>query len=225
MTLTHANNLLKLLFQNTALANVGDVSGLQPSGAPGNYYISLHTADPSGGDQTTSEANYAGYGRIAVVRSNVGWTVSTNQVSNAATVLFAACTGGSSVITHFGIGSALTTAGNLFYAVPLIPTYFEFTGKSSTNVITAPGHTLLVNDPVEVVSMPNGTLPSGTVTGTIYYVISVSGNDVTISATLGGGILSLSTNGAGAIGKISTLAVSNGITPQFTPGTLVLVMT
>jgi hypothetical protein len=53
------NSLLLLLFNNTAVANVGDATGLRGSTTAGSLYASLHTADPGeAGDQTTSEATY-----------------------------------------------------------------------------------------------------------------------------------------------------------------------
>jgi len=59
MTTAAANALLLLLFNNTAWAVVGDASGLQPSGAAGNLYLSLHTASPGeGGNQSTNEIAY-----------------------------------------------------------------------------------------------------------------------------------------------------------------------
>ena len=117
MSMTNAfeTDLLELLFQNTALANVGDASGLQPSSAAGNMYISLHTGDPGeAGDQTTSECDYTSYARVAVARSGSGWTVSGNNVSNAAAVTFPQCTGGTNTATHFGIGFAASGAGSLY---------------------------------------------------------------------------------------------------------------
>jgi hypothetical protein len=108
--------LLTLYFNNTAHANVGDASGIQPSAGAGSLYISLHTADPDEtGSQTTSEATYTDYDRVAVARSGAGWTISGNNVSNAAAITFPAATGGSSTVTHFGIGSASSGAGNLFF--------------------------------------------------------------------------------------------------------------
>lgn len=108
--------LLTLYFNNTAHANVGDASGLQPSSSAGSFYISLHTGDPGEtGNQTTSEANYTDYARVAVARSGSGWTISGNNVSNAAAVTFPAASGGSNTITHFGIGSASSGTGNLFF--------------------------------------------------------------------------------------------------------------
>lgn len=108
--------LLALYFNNTDHAFVGDTAGLQNSATAGSFYISLHTADPGeAGTQTTSEATYTSYARVAVARSGAGWTVSSANVSNAAAVNFPAATGGTNSITHFGIGSDLTTAGNLFF--------------------------------------------------------------------------------------------------------------
>ncbi|MBA3243242.1 MAG: hypothetical protein H0T60_18635 [Acidobacteria bacterium] len=108
--------LLALYFNNTDHATVGDAAGLQNSVAAGSFYVSLHTADPGEtGSQTTSEAAYTGYARVAVARSAAGWTVAANNASNAAAVTFGACTAGSSTVTHFGIGSDLSAAGNLFF--------------------------------------------------------------------------------------------------------------
>lgn len=114
--------LLNLLFNNTDLANVGDAAGLQNSVAAGSFYVSLHTADPGeAGTQTTSEATYTGYARVAVARSAGGWTISGSNVSNTAAVTFGACTAGSNTITHFGIGSDLSGAGNLFLKGTVTP--------------------------------------------------------------------------------------------------------
>lgn len=108
--------LLALYFNNTDHANIGDAAGLQNSTAAGSFYISLHTADPGeAGSQTTSEATYTSYARVAVARSGAGWTVSGGNVSNAAAVNFPAATGGTNTITHFGIGSDASGVGNLFF--------------------------------------------------------------------------------------------------------------
>lgn len=108
---TSENHLLLLLFNNTTWANVGDATGLVGSGAAGNFYISLHTADPGeAGDQTTSEATYTSYARVAVARTSGGWTVASSTVTNAAAVNFPQATGGSNTLTHFVIGRTSGTA-------------------------------------------------------------------------------------------------------------------
>jgi hypothetical protein len=118
MSMTNAAEaaLLDLVFLNTDWANIGDASGLQNSAAAGSFYISLHTADPGeAGSQTTNEASYTGYARVAVNRTAGGWTRSTSTISNTALVQFAQCTAGSSTVTHFGIGTDSTGAGNLVF--------------------------------------------------------------------------------------------------------------
>jgi hypothetical protein len=116
------NGMLLLFFNNTAFANIGNAGGLQPSGAAGSFYVSLHTADPGeAGDQTTNEIAYTSYARVAVARSGSGFTVTANSVSPAATVTFPAGTGGSGTATHFGIGTASSGAGVLLYKGTVSP--------------------------------------------------------------------------------------------------------
>ena len=106
--------LLNLLFLNTDWANVGDAGGLQNSTAAGSFYVALHTADPGeAGDQTTSEATYTGYARVAVARSGAGWTLASSTMSNAATVQFGECTAGSSTATYFSVGTVSSGAGQI----------------------------------------------------------------------------------------------------------------
>ena len=106
--------LLELIFKNTNFANVGDATGLRGASTAGSFYLSLHTGDPGeAGTQTTNETAYTSYARIAVARSGAGWTVSGNQVSNTALAQFPLCTGGSSTLTHFAIGTDSSGAGTV----------------------------------------------------------------------------------------------------------------
>lgn len=120
---TFENDLLLLLFNNTAIANIGDAGGLRASVAAGSLYWSLHTADPGeAGTAVTSETAYTGYARIAAARSGAGFTVTGNSVSPPAAVDFAECTaspGGS--ITHFGIVNTASGAGKLLYSGTVSP--------------------------------------------------------------------------------------------------------
>lgn len=104
---TFENALLLLLFQNAALANIGNAGGLQPSSAAGSFYVALYSAAPSDSAAGT-EITYTGYARVAVARTSGGWTVTGNQASNAAAVTFGACTAGSVTATHFAICKAGT---------------------------------------------------------------------------------------------------------------------
>lgn len=113
-TNTTEDNILKLIFNATAWGNIADNTATSPAT---NIYISLHTADPGEtGNQTTSEATYTSYARVAVARTTGGFTVSNPTVSNAAAINFPACTGGSNTITHFGIGLAASSTGTLLFS-------------------------------------------------------------------------------------------------------------
>lgn len=111
------SDVLLLLLNNTNIANLGDATGVRGSSTAGSVYISLHTADPGeAGNQTTSEATYTSYARVAVARSSGGWTISgtaPTQAANAAAVNFPACTGGSNTITHFAIGRDSAGTGEI----------------------------------------------------------------------------------------------------------------
>jgi len=114
------NSLLKLIFNGTAIANLADNAASAPLT---NLYVSLHTADPGeAGNQSTSETAYTGYARVAVARTTGGWTVTNNSVSPVANIDFGNCTGGSSsTITYFGVGTASSGAGVLYYSGTVTP--------------------------------------------------------------------------------------------------------
>lgn len=112
-TLT-CNNLLKLLFNAVAWANIADNAASAPAT---NLYLSLHTADPGvGNSQLTNETSYSSYLRIAVARTVGGWTVSTNTAVNAALAQFAQCGVTGATVTHAAIGTASSGAGTVLYA-------------------------------------------------------------------------------------------------------------
>lgn len=100
-------DLLKLIFQNTDLAGIGDASGLQNSATEGSVYIALFTAAPTDSTQGT-ECDYTGYARKAVARNSGGWTVSGNNCSNAAKITFDPCTAGSNTAVAFAVCKAGT---------------------------------------------------------------------------------------------------------------------
>lgn len=64
----------------------------------------------------------AAYARIAVTRAGTGWTVSTNTGTLAATATFAAmASGAGGTVTHFGLGTDSTGAGNLLFFGTVTP--------------------------------------------------------------------------------------------------------
>ena len=100
------NDFQKHIFQNAAIADIGNAAGLPAAGAAGNLYVRLYTSAVAVDDSTIgTECAYTGYVAkgVAVPRTSGGWTVSANSVSNAAAIPFAACTGGSETIRYFAI--------------------------------------------------------------------------------------------------------------------------
>lgn len=119
---TFETEFLAHLFNNADIALVGDATGLRGSATAGSLYVSLHTADPGeAGDQSTSEATFTSYARVAVTRNAGGWTIAGNNASNTAAINFPAATGGSNTITHFGIGTAASGAGKLLFKGTVTP--------------------------------------------------------------------------------------------------------
>lgn len=117
---TYENDLLKLIFQATAIANIADNAAASPLT---NLYVSLHTADPGeSGNQGSSEISYTGYARVAVARTSGGWTVTNNSVRPVANVDFGQMTAGAGgTVTHFAVGTAASGAGKILYKGTVSP--------------------------------------------------------------------------------------------------------
>ena len=116
---TFENDLLKLIFNATAIANIADNASASPLT---NLYVSLHTSDPGeAGTQDTNETTYTGYARIAVARTSGGWTVTANSVSPAADITFGAWTAGAGTITHFAVGVAVSGTTKALYRGTVTP--------------------------------------------------------------------------------------------------------
>lgn len=116
-----ANSFLNLILQAVGITGLATNATTSPNT---NLYLALHTANPGvGGSQTTSEAAYTGYARVAVVRTSSGWTTAASGSSAlAAAVNFPAATGGSETEAYFSIGTAATGAGVVLWAGPISPT-------------------------------------------------------------------------------------------------------
>ena len=116
---TFSSSLLALIFNASAITGLAQNNATSPLT---NLYAALHTADPGAtGNQSTSEATYTGYARVAVSRSTAGWTVTSNSVSPAGTISFPACSGGSNTITNFSIGTASSGTGSILYSGTVSP--------------------------------------------------------------------------------------------------------
>jgi hypothetical protein len=87
--------VLDHLYLNTAIANIGDVSGLPAAATAGDIYVALLTA---GG-----EATYTPYTRQTIARSSSGFSRTGNVMTNVANITFPKCTSGSDTITKIAL--------------------------------------------------------------------------------------------------------------------------
>lgn len=97
------NDVLKMMLQ-----------GIDPSWrANAVMYVALYTADPGeAGTAVTNEADYGGYARVAVTKAS-GWTDGGSIFSNSGLIQFPQCTSGTNALTHFGIVTTPSGAGQL----------------------------------------------------------------------------------------------------------------
>ena len=129
---TFENDLMKLIFNATAIANIADNAAASPLT---NLFVALHTADPGEtGNQTTSEITYTSYARVSVARTSGGWTVTANSVSPVATISFPAGTGGSGTATHASVGTATSGTGKILWSGTVTPNIV--TGNGITPQLT-----------------------------------------------------------------------------------------
>lgn len=126
---TFASDELKLIYNATAIANVADNAGTSPIT---NVYVSLHTADPSSGNQTTNETSYTSYARQAVARTSSGWTVTGASCSPVANIVFPISTGGTPTITNFATGTVVSSTGLVFDAGTVTPNITVSTSVAQT---------------------------------------------------------------------------------------------
>jgi len=125
---TFENDLLKLIFQGSAIANLADNAAASPVAS---LYVALHTADPGeAGNQSTNEVTYTGYTRIAVARTTGGFTITGSSVSPASPINFPAGTGGSGTATYFSIGTLSTGTGKILYSGTITPSITLGSGVS-----------------------------------------------------------------------------------------------
>lgn len=123
---TFENDLLRLIFNATAIGNIADNAATSPLT---QLFVSLHTADVGeAGSQTTNEVAYTGYARVGVNRNSGGFTVTANSVSPAANIDFGACTAGTATATHWAVGTASTGTGKVLYKGAISSTISISTG-------------------------------------------------------------------------------------------------
>ena len=133
------SSVLTLLFQNTNFANAPVIQG---SASAGSFFVSLHTSTGPGqaGTQSTNEAAYTGYARVAVARSSGGWTITGSNpttAENAAAITFAISTSGPESETLAALGQATSGAGEVYFIITLTATLVVNNGITPSFAIDA----------------------------------------------------------------------------------------
>lgn len=121
------NDFLKLILNATTITGLA----VNDTGTPlTNLYLGLHTANPAAaGNQTTSEAGYTLYARVAVARTTGGFTAASAQSSVlVATASFPQASGGTETETYATLGTASTSTGKILYFGQISPTLAVATG-------------------------------------------------------------------------------------------------
>lgn len=223
----HLVAIQKLIYQNIGAANIGDATGLLPAGTAGNFYLGLGSSWAGlAGNQTTGEASYSGYARVAVPRSTGGFAVSAGGIVTlvAAAQFATAGVGATGTLLFWTVGTASSGAGNLVRAGGLGGLAVPCT-MTTADVVTSPDliaqSTGLANgDRVAFWSM-GGTVPAGLTEGTAYYVVSLSGNTFSVSTTLGGGAVDITAAGGCFVQRLTPVTLAENVRPELTPSTTI----
>lgn len=118
---TFEQDLLSLSLAGKPISSWAATSGTT------SLWASLHTADPSSGDQTTNEVGLTGYTRVKLDRStgSSGFTVGGSGPASAqfnTTVSFPQLTSTSTgTATHFAVGHSSAGAGKQYYTGTISP--------------------------------------------------------------------------------------------------------
>jgi hypothetical protein len=126
--------LLELLLNAVPIPNIADDAASTPAT---EYFVSLHTANPTNaGNQTSSEIAYTGYARVSVSRNatSPAWTITGTSPASAspnASITFGAMTAGAGgTATHAVIGTLSTGTGKIIFSGAISPTISVVNGIS-----------------------------------------------------------------------------------------------
>jgi hypothetical protein len=101
------------------------ISSLATSAGSTLTWQALHTADPSSGNQGTSELSVTAYTRISVDRSTAGFTVTGSGPATAspvAAINFPQCTSTSTgTVTHWSVGMSSAGTGKIIASGAVTP--------------------------------------------------------------------------------------------------------
>ena len=217
---------LKHYFQNVAIANVGDASGLPASATDGTLKINLYSDNPgeAGGGTILT---YTGYLEQTVPRDATasGWSISGNRISNAAKITFPERTdnGATQTALYWGISRSTGATNPDYYGLMSTLDSRPFTADDTAgDKIVAPTHGYVNGDKVMFETVEGDALPtvSGGLEGNVWFVINKTDDDFEISSTQGGAKEEITAVGSGRVSKVVTQDIDEGNQPEFAVGAL-----
>ncbi len=214
-------------FLNSAIANVGDATGLPAAGTAGNVYVDLVQTWPvAAGTISGNVADYTNYVHVAVPRNSggTGWQRASQTMENEADIEFAQCGASGNTVRHWGVKRA-TGSSVWDYFGPLATEDSEpFVSDTSVvaDHILTPGRTqtLVADDEVVFTSVIGGTLPVAITEGTVYYVGAPTANDFQIDDVTPFAAALTVGDGEGRYAKVVSKVVTENDTPKITANTL-----
>lgn len=126
-------------------------------------------------------------------------------------------------VSWYGYWTA-QSGGTFLGAFPLVKNPELGTGINGSSILTVPAHGLTAGTPVRLYTAPNAqsAVPTGLTADTTYYVKTVpSADTITLSATLGGSAISVSSSGGFIVNQDETAVITTAAVLQFTVGNLV----
>ncbi len=126
-------------------------------------------------------------------------------------------------VSWYGFWTA-QTGGTFLGGFPLAKNPQLGTAINGSSIVTIPGHGLSINAPVRFYTAPNAqsAIPGGLTTDTTFFVKSTpSADTVTLSATVGGSAISMTSSGGFIEMSDETAVITSATILQFTVGNLV----
>lgn len=215
---TFALDILNLVYNATPITGIGDNAASSPLTS---IKLALHSAYPGrSGNQSTSAVAYTNYAQASATRNSSGFEVSSDPtdptVTLAALTSFPECGATGDVARFFTTGN-----GTKIFDIGVIGPFLGPFTATAADTITIPGLSgVSTGEMVVFLAVDGSSLPSGITEGTTYYVKTLSGNDITVSATLGGATLDIGA-GDGVIYKSTPITIESGVTPQLSASTTI----
>lgn len=174
--------------------------------ATAEVWFSLHSANPS-----TSGANEVTSGTGSAGRQQVTFSGADGTDTNSAAVEIELT---SETVSWVGYWTA-QTGGTWLGGFPLVGAGTILAAASGDTSLLAPAHGLSINDTVRLFPMPGpaaSAVPAGFSADTIYWVVATAdSNHIELSATMGGGAISTTGDGACGIYADETQTSASGV--------------